>query len=86
MSLFSSQSVMNVSSLSLSRSVMSDCSRPVSSVHGIIPGKNTGVGAISFSRGFPNLGMEHTSLVPLALAGRFFTTSTTREAQYKYII
>ena len=86
MSVFSSQSVMNVSSPSLSHSFMSDCSRPVSSVHGIITGKNTGVGAISFSRGVPNLGTEHTSLVRLALAGRFFSTSTTREAQYKYII
>ena len=32
-----------------------DCSPPGSSVHGDFPGKNTGVGAIPFSRGFPRI-------------------------------
>ena len=31
----------------------------------------------------PNLGIEHASLAPPALAGRFFTTSTTWEAPLK---
>ena len=36
-----------------------DCCPPGSSVHGNFPGKNTGVVAISFSRGSsPNLGSE----------------------------
>ena len=35
------------------------------------------------SRGFPNPGIEPATLLSLALAGRFFTTSTTWEAQTK---
>ena len=41
--------------------------------------------AISFSRDLPNLGMEPVSLMSPALAGRFFTTSTTREAQFSSV-
>ena len=36
--------------------------------------------AIPFSRDLPNPGIEPTSLLSPALAGRFFTTSTTWEA------
>ena len=57
-----------------------DCSPPGSSVHADSPCKNTGVVAIPFSRDLPNPGIEPTSLPSPALAGRFFTTSTTWEA------
>ena len=36
--------------------------------------------AILFSRDLPNLGIESASLMPPALPGRFFTTSTSWEA------
>ena len=35
------------------------------------------------SGGFPNPGIEPATLMSLALAGRFFITSTTLEAQTK---
>ena len=51
---------------------------PGSSVHGVSPGKNTGVACHALHQGlFPNWGVEHTSL---ALAGGFFTTSAIWEA------
>ena len=57
-----------------------DCSLPVSSVHGIFPGKNTGVGShVLLQENLPNLGGEPMSLTSLALEGGFFTTSTTWE-------
>ena len=37
------------------------------------------------SRGFPNPGIKPKSLMSLALAGRFFTTNATWEAQINYI-
>ena len=56
-----------------------DCSPPVSSVHG----KNTGVGRHPFPSPGDLLdpGTEPASLTSPALAGQFFTTSTTWEAQ-----
>ena len=47
-------------------------------------GKNTGVGCHAPPPGdLPHSGIEPPSLVPPALAGRFFTTSATWEAQKK---
>ena len=49
-----------------------DCSQPGSSVHGIFPGKTTGVGYHFLLLGdLPDPGIEPTSPV---LAGGFFTT------------
>ena len=54
-----------------------DYSPPGSSVHGILPGKNTGVGCHSLSRGSsPSRDQTRVSCI----AGRFFTIGTTREA------
>jgi len=50
-----------------------DCSLTGSSVHGISQARNAGVGCFSFPGDLPNLGIEPTSLVSLALAGGFFT-------------
>ena len=68
-------------------SVMSDSLQP----HGLeparllyprdSPGKNTGVGCHALLQGiFPNPGIEPPSLMSPALAGGFFTSSTTQEA------
>ena len=51
-----------------------DCGPPHSSVHGISQARILEWVAISFSRDIPDPGIEPTSP---ALAGRFFTTSTT---------
>ena len=49
------------------------------------PGKNTGEGYPCPSSGnFPDTGMEPTFLTSLALAGGFFITSATWEAQIYY--
>ena len=57
-----------------------DCSPPV---HGIFPGKNTWDDCHFLLQGFlPKPGIEPTSLVSLALAGGFLTTSTTWETRY----
>ena len=54
-----------------------DCSPPDSSVHGDSPGKNTGVACHALLQGiFPTQGLN-SRLVSPALAGGFFTTSTT---------
>ena len=54
------------------------CSPPGSSVHGDSPGKSTGMGCHALLQGnLPNPGIEPR--FP-ALAGGFFTTSTTQEA------
>ena len=46
------------------------------------PGKNTGVGGHALLQGiFPTQGTEPESLTSPTLAGRFFTTSATWEAQ-----
>ena len=57
-----------------------DCSPPGTSVHGIFPGKNTGVGCHFLLQGiFPIQGRAKSfkpkSLASPALAGRFFTTA-----------
>ena len=55
-----------------------DCSPPGSSVHGILQAKILEwVSALFWDP--PNLGIELVSLVFPALAGRFFTNSTTWE-------
>ena len=54
-----------------------DCSSPGFSVHGIFQGRVLEWVAISYSRDLSDPGIEPTSLVSLALAGRFFTVSTT---------
>ncbi|CAI9163170.1 unnamed protein product [Rangifer tarandus platyrhynchus] len=63
----------------LSRSVMSDCSPPGSSVHGDSPGKNTGVGSLTLLQEiFPtqglNPGLLHCRLIlyPLSHQGSPF--------------
>ena len=48
---FSNQCVCSVTQSCLTLCDPLDCSLPGSSVHGIFPGKNTGVGCISYSRG-----------------------------------
>ena len=55
-----------------------DCSLPDSSVHGILQAILEWV-AISFSRGSSNPGIKPASFMFPALAGMFFTTSTTLE-------
>ena len=58
-----------------------DCSRPGSSVHGDSPGKHTGVGHRALLREiFPPHGLNPCLMSP-ALAGGFFTSSATWEAQ-----
>ena len=48
------------------------------------PGKNTGVGCYALLQGiFLTQGLNPRLLLLLALAGRFFTTSATWEAQSK---
>ena len=67
------------------RSIMSnsgdlmDCSPPGSSVHGIFQARilEWEWVAISFSKGFPDPGMELIFSEAPTLAGGFFTTSTT---------
>ena len=53
-----------------------DCSLPGSSVHGIFPGKNTGVGChfLPSPGDLPDPGTELLSPGSPALAGRFFAT------------
>ena len=64
-------------------SVVSDTLRPrglwppSSFVYGILQARILQWGAISFSRGSSQSGVEPASLVPLVLAGGFFTTSAT---------
>jgi len=57
-----------------------DSSPSLSSVCGILQARMLEWVAISCSRDLPDPGIEPTSLVPPALAGRFFTTSTNWEA------
>ena len=58
-----------------------DCSLPGSSVHGDSPGKSTEVGCHGLLQGSSLPGIKPTSLISPTLAGRFFTTSATWEAQ-----
>ena len=58
-----------------------DCSLPGSSVHGDSPGKNTGVGCHAFLQGILlTQGSNPCLFTSPALAGGFFTISTTWEA------
>ena len=61
-----------------------DCSPPASSVHGILQGRMLGGGGGGLScpppGDLPDPGIKPTSLMFLALAGMFFTTSSTWEA------
>ena len=57
-----------------------DCSPLGSSVHGILQARILEWVAIPSPGDLPNPGMEPASLVCPALAGRFFTTSSTWEA------
>ena len=72
--------VSNFSHVQLFVDIM-DCSSPGSSVHGILQARILEWVAMLSSRGLPNLGIKPTSLRPPALAGRFFTTSSTWKAQ-----
>ena len=54
-----------------------DCSPPNSSVHTILQARILELVTMPSSRDLPDPGMEPTSLMSPALAGRFFTTSTT---------
>ena len=57
-----------------------DCSLLGSSVHGILQAKNTGAVCLLSPPGdLPDPGIEPLSLMSPALAGGFFTTSTTWE-------
>ena len=54
--------------------------QPDSSVHRILQARILEWVAMSFSRDLPDPGIKPMSLMSPALAGRFFTTSATREA------
>ena len=58
-----------------------DCSPLCSSVHGILQARILEWIAMPSSGDLPNLGIESTSLRSPALAGTFFTTSTTWKVQ-----
>ena len=58
-----------------------DHSPPGSAVHGIHPGRILEWVAMPSSRNLLDPGIEPATLMPPALAGGFFTTSTTWEAQ-----
>ena len=57
-----------------------DCSLLGSSVHGILQARYWSGLLCSSPGDLPDPGMEPTSLLSPALAGRFFTTRATREA------
>ena len=57
-----------------------DCSLPGSFAHGVFQVRILEWVATPSFRDLPNPGIEPTSLMSLALAGEFFTTSTTWEA------
>ena len=57
------------------------CSQPGSSVHGILQARTLEQDAVPSSRDLPNPGIKPESLSLLTLAGGFFTTSATWEAQ-----
>ena len=76
------KSCMHAKSLQLSLTLCDpmDYSPPGSSVHGILQARILEWVAISFSRGFSTTRDEPASLTFPALAGEFFTTSSTWEA------
>ena len=57
-----------------------DCSPQGSSAHEILQARILEWVALLFSRDLPDPGIKPVSLTSPRLAGRFFTTSTTREA------
>ena len=59
-----------------------DCSPPGSPVHGVLQARVLEWVAMPSSRGSSLSRDQTTSLTPPALAGRFFTTSSTQEALY----
>ena len=60
-----------------------NCCLPDLSVHGILQAKILEwVAIFSSSRDLPDPGIQILSLMSLALAGSFFTTSATWEAKY----
>ena len=61
-----------------------DCSPLASSVQGILQARILEWFAISFSRDLPKPRIEPTTLASHALAGRFFTTCATWEAQKRH--
>ena len=61
-----------------------DCSLTGSSAHGILQARILDVSLCPSPRNLPNPGIKPRSLMSPPLAGRFFTTSTTWEAQNKY--
>ena len=63
-----------------------DCSLLCSSVHGILQDEYWSVLPCPSPGDVPNPGTEPTSLISPALAGRFFTTSTTYEAHLLSIL
>ena len=58
-----------------------DCSLPGSSVRGILQARILEWIAMPSSRDLPDLGIQPTSLMSLALAGMFFTTAATKSLQ-----
>ena len=58
-----------------------DCNPPGSSIHGILQARILGWVSMSSSGDLPHPGIEPVPLTSPALAGGFFTTSTTQEAQ-----
>ena len=70
-----------LSHFSMTLCVPVDCSLLGSSVHGILQAKNTSWLPCPPPGDLPNPGTKPTSLTPPALAGVFFTTSATWEAQ-----
>ena len=61
-----------------------DCSSPGSSVHGSVQAKVLSGLPCPPPGILPNPGIKHTSFTTPALAGRFFTTSATWEAQRRH--
>ena len=59
-----------------------DCSPPGSSVHGILQARKLEWVAILPPGDLRNTGMEPASLVPPALAARFFTTVPPGKSNY----
>ena len=63
-----------------------DCSLPGSSAHGILQVRILEWVAVPSSRGSSLRGTEPLSLMSLALAGGFFTTSVPWEAPREYVV
>ena len=59
-----------------------NCNHPGSSARGILQARRVEPAVVSFSRGSSRLRIKLSSLVPLALAGRFFTTAPAGKHYY----